>query len=327
MEITVDERIELLTVVQTLCNYWDNLSLKFHGAPLFQCKYKNDIKEYFEKYKNHEIIEFYNILSNEIVDISAPIKMILCYSNPPELNNIANNEDNFRTTDNSIFHNEELVAKLRKFYADTNFDKFYKKNQNEYIKMLGDYGSKTELSESTALEYLGCKAENYHIIISTLVPGNFGIKVITDTNETLHYSVVSPFDYRENKYDFGPLQFKKEIVWHEIGHLVIDNDLTKNYINQFNINKKPVPEVYVNNFYTSIENIINEYIIRAITIRLVEMNGGMEIMEFPIEEHIRQGFKDVVSVKEYIKENCEENGKFIKDSRYKNLIEYVMERI
>lgn len=326
MEITIDKRIELLTVVQTLCNYWDKLLINSYGEPLFQCKYKEDIKEYFEKYMNHEIVEWYNTFSNGITDISAPIKMTLSHSDPPELNNITNNEDNFRTTDNSIFPHKQFIAKLRKFYTDTNFEQFYIKSQNEYTKMLTDFGSKTELSVNTAFDYYGCSAENYNIIISPLAMGGFGIKVNTANNTALYYSVLSPYDYRENKYDFGSLQSKKEILWHEIGHLVI-NDLTRNYIDQFNINEKEIPEIFVNNFYPGIESITSEYIVRAITIRLVEMSGEIEIMDFSIESHVAQGFKNVVSVKEYIKENCEENGKFIKDNKYKDLVEYVIGKI
>ena len=327
MEIVIDKRIELLTIVQTLCNYWDNISLKHASEPLYQCKYKEDIKEYFGKHKNHEIFDSYNIFINDIRDISAPIKMALCYSNPPELINIASkNKDNFLTTYNSTYHHEEFMPKLRKFYMDTNFEQFYQKSKNEYIKLLGDYGNKAELSLSIALDYLGYKIENFNIIISPLVMGGFGLKVKTDNNGTLHYTIISPFDHINNKYNFGPLQFKKEMVWHEIGHPAI-GDLTKHYVNQFSITKKKAPEIFLDNFYTSIENITEEYIIRAITIRLVEMNGGLEIMEFPIEVHAMQGFKDVLAIKDFIKENCEENGKLIKDSRYKKLVEYVLEKI
>ena len=327
MEIVIDKRIELLTVVQTLCGYWDNLALRHASEPLYQCKYKEDIKEYFEKHKNHGIIESYNIFSNDIKDISAPIKMALCYSNPPELKNIAQkNEDNFLTTDNSTYPHEEFIPKLRKFYTDANFERFYQKCQNEYIKILNDYGSKTELSVDTAFDYLGYKADNYNIIISPLTMGGFGIRVKADSNEVLNYSVISPFDYRENKYDFGSLQFKKEFVWHEIGHLAI-SDLTRGYLSQFNLTGKQVPEIYLNNFYTSIENITEEYIIRAITIRLVEMNGGLEIMEFPMESHVLQGFKNILAIKDYIRKYCEEDNKLAKDNRYKKLLEYVLGKI
>jgi len=57
MEIIVDERIELLAVIQTMNGYWDNLSLKYSNRKLFNCKYKENINNYFNKYKNHETIK------------------------------------------------------------------------------------------------------------------------------------------------------------------------------------------------------------------------------------------------------------------------------
>ena len=51
MEIGIDKRIELMTIIQTICNYWDDLSIKFGNNPLYKCKYKENVKEYFEKYK------------------------------------------------------------------------------------------------------------------------------------------------------------------------------------------------------------------------------------------------------------------------------------
>jgi hypothetical protein len=326
MEISIDKRIELITIIQTLCGYWDNLAIKFIGNPLYQCKYKETIKEYFEKHKNHETVKLYTVLCNDVMDISAFINMALCYSSPPELNKIAGYENNFGKINSSTFPYEEFVNGLRKFYTDTEFEQFYKKNQNEYSNILNDYGNKTELSENTVFDYFGRSIENHNVIISPLVMGCYGIKIDTNRHEMLHYSVISPYDYRENRYIFGIKDFRKEYIWHEIIHLTI-NDLTKNYINQFNIKERKIPEIFVKQFYTNVETVMNEYIIRAITIRLFEMGGEKEYTEYLIENNIRKGFGEIELVKDYVKENCEEGNKFIKDNRYKNLIEYVINKI
>jgi hypothetical protein len=63
----------------------------------------------------------------------------------------------------------------------------------------------------------------------------------------------------------------------------------------------------------------------GITIRLFEMVGEMGFVEYLIETNIQKGFKEIELVKEYIKENCEENNKLIKDDRYKNLIKYIID--
>jgi hypothetical protein len=156
--------------------------------------------------------------------------------------------------------------------------------------------------------------------------GCFGVKIKTNKNEMLNYSVLSPYDYKENRYIFGNINFEKGIIWHEICHLFI-NDLTKNYLNEFNIREKQIPEIFIKNLYPNVESIINEYIIRAITIRQFEMNGENEFADFFAQRDIEKGFINIVSVKEHIKENYEENNKFVKDNRYKNLMGYVINKI
>jgi hypothetical protein len=174
--------------------------------------------------------------------------------------------------------------------------------------------------------YLGVKTKNYTIIISALLMGCFGIKIVNFENITLNYSVLSPYDYKDNKYIFGPKNLIKEYLWHEISHLTI-NDFTKKYLNQFNVNGKIISENFVNNFYTTIEAIVNEYIIRAITIRLFEINHEEKFVEYLFQDNIQKGFKEIESVTNYIARNYEADNTFIKNEKYKDLVAYVINKI
>ncbi len=62
MKIIIDEQIELMSVIQTLGNFWDNLWLRLFNKKLFQCEYKENVNNYFGKYKNHETINVWNEL-------------------------------------------------------------------------------------------------------------------------------------------------------------------------------------------------------------------------------------------------------------------------
>jgi len=83
----------------------------------------------------------------------------------------------------------------------------------------------------------------------------------------------------------------------------------------------------VNNLYTDIESIINEYIIRAITIRLLEINYGEKTVEDFIKNHIQKGFTEIESIKNYISKNCEKNNKFTGEEGYIELMDYVINKI
>ena len=325
MDIIIDKRIELLAIVQTLDNYWDNLNIRYTSEKLFQCKYKENIWDYFGKYKNHDTVRLYNKLCNNVQQINAFIELVLCYSYPPNLDNMANLQNNVGDIFEPEFPFEIFIDGLKKFYRETNFELFFEKNQKEYKKLLSDYGYK-EKYISIVDNYLGTETKNYTVIISALLLGNFGIKIQTNKNITLNYSVLSPYGYKDNKYVFGSKEYIIETLWHETSHLTI-NDLTKKYINQFDINEKIIPENFVKNFYVSIEAIVNEYIIRTITIRLFEIyydeNTAGQFMQY----HIQKGFTEIESIKNYIVKNCEKEKKLIKDEKYKELMDYVINKI
>ena len=325
MDIIIDKRIELLAIIQTLDNYWENLAIKYANEKLFQCKYKENIWDYFGKYKNHDTVRLYNKLCNNVQQINAFIELVLCYSYPPNLDNIANLQNNIGNLFEPQFPFEIFISGLKQFYHDTNFEYFFENNQIEYKKLLSDYGFKEEYI-GIIDNYLGAETKNYTVIISALLLGNFGIKIQTNENIALNYSVLSPYEYKDSKYYFGSKEYIMELLWHETSHLTI-NDLTKKYIGQFNTNEKIIPDNFVKIFYTSIEAIINEYIIRAITIRLFEIYYDENTAEQFMQYHIQKEFKEIESIKNYIVKNCEKNNKLIKDNKYKELMNYVINKI
>jgi len=327
MEIIVDKRIELLAVIQTITQYWDNLALKFFNKKLFKCKYKENIDNYFNKYKEHETVKLFCELSNNVQDFSAFINLVLCYSNPPNFDNIANIESNINCLIKQNIPYNEFISEINRFYEDTNFEYFFENNKSEYEVLINDYMNKNDLKKYVNIvdEYLGSNTNNFTIAISALLMGNFGIKILTNESITYNYLVISPFDYKENKYIFGSKFSIVELLWHEISHLTI-NDLTKNYIDQFDISCKIISNDFIKHFYTDIETIVNEYIIRAITIRLLEINYGEITVENLIQDNIQKGFKEIESVKNFIIKNCEKDNKFIKEG-YKGLMSYVINKI
>ncbi len=50
---------------------------------------------------------------------------------------------------------------------------------------------------------MGNNTVNYTIVVSSLLMGCFGIKILTKENVTYNYTIISPFDYKDRKYIFG----------------------------------------------------------------------------------------------------------------------------
>jgi len=309
MEIIIDQRIELITIIQTLCGYWDNLSIRFFKKALFQCKYKDNIKEYFDKYKKNETIDLYNKLCNEEMDISAFLTLVLNYSDLPVLSKNINYKEN---------KYEYFIDIIKKYYVETKFDHFFENNQNEYKKIINDFGYDFYNEIDIIFDFLDINSINYKIIISPLVLGNFGINTFTE-----NYVIISPIGYKNDKYIFNSKESNKNIIWHEIAHTVI-NDLTKKYYNMEKFVKIKIPEIYVNNLYNNWETIINEYIVRAIA-NIMEKNN--DCAKGLLEWEIKNGFNEIKNIKYYILENCIENNKFNKKDKFEKLIEYVINKI
>jgi hypothetical protein len=328
MEIIADKRIELMAVIQTMDHYWDNIALKYSNKKLFNCKYKENVDNYFKKHKNHEAVKLYGKLSNNVQDISAFINLILCYSNPPNLDNIANIENNISGLYKQNIPYENLINEIKRFYEDTNFEYFFENNQSEYELLINDYINKNDLNEYVNIIdiYLGNNTVNYTIAVSALLMGCFGIKIITNDNIIKNYSVISPFDYKENKYIFGSKFSALELLWHEMSHLTI-NELTKKYIKKFNLSGKIISDDFKKHFYIDIETIANEYIVRAITIRLLEINYGEKTVENLIQDNVQKGFTEIKSIKDYISKNCEKDNKFTREEGYNELLDYVINKI
>ncbi|MCL2211112.1 MAG: DUF4932 domain-containing protein [Treponema sp.] len=310
MQICIDQRIELITVIQTLCNYWDDLAKRFFNQELFQCKYKENVNLYFNKYKHHETVDLFNKLSNEEIDISAFLTLLLNYTDPSELNK--------NTNYNNIKY-EIFIDSIKNFYKETQFDWFFDNNKVEYDKIINDFGNKEILLNEInfIFEYLSIERKNYEIIISPLVFGNFGI-----STNIKNYIIISPLGYKDTRYIFN-LKESIRVSRHEIAHTVI-NDLTKKYFDQSKYKNVKTPEKFVNNLYNNLETIINEYIIRSITYSLEKDNNWAKSL---LDHEIKNGFEKVEDIKNYILENCTENNKLIKDNKYKELIDYIVSKI
>jgi hypothetical protein len=113
------------------------------------------------------------------------------------------------------------------------------------------------------------------------------------------------------------------IAWHEISHTII-NDLTLKYYDP-NKHKKIIPsDKLIFKIYNSVDSLVSEYIVRAITLLLErDKDCAEELLNYTIFE----GFNEVENIKDYILKNYSVNNKFTINNDYSKLIEYVIDRI
>jgi hypothetical protein len=301
------------------------------GKSSYQCKYKNEVINYFEKYKQHKTIELYKNLLKEEPEISHYFQFvfILGCSELPELNCITNYNNDYYYNLSQKNNWKIFVDSMKLFYKETNFKYFFESNKNEYEKVLFDFGNRDEIIKNSncIFDYLSISDNsNYKIIISPLVMGCYGINIKINELETINYPIMCPDDYINDKYIFRYGEPVMHILWHEISHTVI-NDLTEKYIKEFDIKNIEIPEKIKNAGYSEIKTVIDEYIIRSIVYILTELIDGESSAVLQFEQEIKFGFTEIKEIKEFIKKNCEKNNKLLTDENYKKLINYVISKI
>jgi len=330
MKIIVDQRIELLAVIQTISGYWDNFAQKYMKKSHFKNIYKNRVIKYFEKFKEHETIKLFEQLYKDDLDTSHYYQfvLILGYSELPELKNVKNYCDKWSLEFSKNNNWNLFINSIKTFYKDTNFNDFFENNYKEYDKLISDFGNKEEIVNSSKciFNYLSVfDNNNYKVIVSPLVMGCYSININNDF-EKIYYQIMCPTEYNDNRYLFCYPEPIIHILWHEIGHTII-NDLTEKYIKEYNIENIVIPEKIKNTGYSIIEVVINEYIIRAIVYMLTEINEGEFNANLQYEVEEKFGFTEVKKLKNYITENCEKDKRLLKDENYKKIIDYIINRI
>ena len=127
----VDKRVELLSIVFRLAERPE------YSTKVFKI-YTDRIEQHFEKYKNHELIQFTKSIINERgLSYDSPMWMAIHLDD--NLNLLTDVTDVWqRDTRWTIENVEKFVPLLQQFAKDTKFDDFFKENTvlyNEAVKL------------------------------------------------------------------------------------------------------------------------------------------------------------------------------------------------
>ncbi len=225
LQVSVDERIELLTTVQLLSGYrW------LTEADL---DYKKEVLTYFSNYKNHKAVEFYKSISERFYGYN-PI-LLLCHYELPSFKLIAD----FTEEDKAILkYNQtkdtlkQFISSLKDFYKISGFHEFYKSHEQFYRSI-----SALIIAESERIDYagimekhFGSKNYSYHVILSPLqMDAGFGPSVLTKKKGTILYAIVGP-DYQSKTIPvFNKEAVFQELVLHEFSHSFCNYLIDKYY--------------------------------------------------------------------------------------------------
>ena len=269
LHISVDPRIELLNTIQILSDY------EYINRNSF---YSNEISDYFKAYSTHSaVIMTKRLEKNNNFTYAAPVQFMLDLSALPELKqHTSYSKDLVKRTDGKETLDNYRTSIIQ-FAKESDFEKFWKLKEVFYNKIL-----ELTISEMAGVDlvkivedYFNEEQNSYNIIISTLSTRSYSYRIAVSNDKYDVYSCNVPRDYKDDiPY------IKKEVLLrnasHEFGHSFVDY-LTAKYekrVSESELLYKPIRITMEQQGNGTWSSCVNEHIVRAINIRIHELNWG-----------------------------------------------------
>lgn len=266
LEIRVDRRTELLGIIQIISNYKLKYShlLEKHGNR----QYVEEIELKFSSWKNHQTIKLFNeIIEKLSFNYDAPVNLFLQLNMDFTYSELSDYPFKKRLKSASIVL--EFLDSLPEFAKIIGFNEYYISNHDlyrDYVNCIKINIGDMKLSNFFTKYYGISTSKN---LVVNLIPwqtkGNYG----TNNNTEIHCNICSSSQLENSAYtsDYRKVMYAS-LLFHEFSHSYI-NPLTEKY----DIIEEKDP-IFSNIFdrmqamvYGQNKSIINEHIIRALTVR------------------------------------------------------------
>lgn len=277
VNIMVDPRIELLAAVQSLGGYDE----RTHLLTGQQFSYKNDMAEYFGKFRSHAAVKFFDFMSRFNFAYDAPPRAALYLTSQYDETGDFGFDEYLK--DRTSKGNLDRVARyLLQFSVDTDFGSFFNEHREFYKEVVDRTSAVMEDDDliGDIEDYYGIKQNSYNIILAPMFhPGGYGPSLENEDGGFDIYSIQGPMDVEGDIPAFGTAESFKDLVYHEFSHSFV-NPLTYKYEDEVNKYRKlyrPIADIMKANAYTDWEICVNEHIVRAVTARLLLIHDGEDV--------------------------------------------------
>ncbi len=268
LEIRIDKRTELLSIIEVISSYGKTY-------PFLLEKYGNknyviEIEKRFKKFKNHKVVQLFNYLTQNTN---------FCFSTPIQLFLQLNEDFSFSSLSDDFFSKKlnrdpkvlELLSLLSNFAKEIEFDIYYSNNEKKYRHFINNVAN--QLMGLDIVKFIN----NYYGVVEpkkfivNLIPwrtyGCYGTCHNNDlyTHLCCHHKSKNENDiYPDNDQIFNYSSF----LVHEFSHSFI-NPLTDKYslIEEDNPIFSNIWDKMKELGYGNNKSILNEHIVRAITLR------------------------------------------------------------
>ena len=282
---TVEKRIELLSIVFRLAERPEYASSELK-------LYSDRIDQYFEAYKNHELIQFTKSIINKN-EIAYDGAMWMATHLDENLRLLTDVKEIWLQDPRWTKENVELfIPLLQKFHRDTKFDNFFKDNTDIYeeaVERFAPIGKQMDLNWCSS--FFGKEsAETYSIKIGLGIWGNcYGTNIdYTNGNRTIN-AIMGVWMVDKTSLPVFSKMPNLPILVHEFCHPFVDNLTAKNN-ELFRESGEKIFSFANNESYTSWEVVLDEALLNAsVTMYMKDHNFKQSEIEYWIRL-IKNGF-------------------------------------
>jgi hypothetical protein len=268
----VSPQIELISIIQTISEYPTVFGFLMQEDSF---QYKQEVLKKFGPFKSHPLVTWFNKISMQ------PRKMN--FSAPSNLMLYADDHLNLRTD----LHFDDFVLSraggrdslllfldlLKDFAFQSSFNDFYEGHAGYYTSIIANTIAQLDsIDHIKELEsFYGTRQKSYSIVLVSLYSHvGYGNSIVYSSGECEIFDTMGPQKIKDGAPFFGDNLYLKYLARHEFSHPFV-NPLTEKYwdvIKEYAKNYESIPEVAKENACGDWQECINEFIIRAITVRL-----------------------------------------------------------
>lgn len=297
LNISIDPRIELLSIIQGLSDY-----------DMIQRNniYYNHAQSFFAPFSEMQAVVSTNALARIGFSYDAPARFMLHLNQPNACS------PRISYSDELIYRAEgerKLInyqTSIHEFAEKSKFNEFWERNKPFYKKIIDlTTNELSDIDWIAALEkYFNNTHTRYNLIIAPLFKGGYAACLSQKNGEKDLYAFIPPNWNVQAEAPYLDQYSLKYFLWHEFAHLFI-NPETEKYSELITRNSElfePLKEKMTKQAYNTWAICVNEHIVRAICIRLIEMHMGKEEAEQMMSHELNQNFVYIKPIIEKLKE-------------------------
>lgn len=303
VRVGVDPRTELLGVVQMLADdYPVRTRLNF--------RYRAEVESSFAAFREHPAVRMFLRRAENGFAFDAPVWVVLDASVPPALANGGRVPGPVVSRAGGPDTLSVWLGALRDFVSASAFEDFFRAHRGFYENLSREAKRRFPRRGVPILEsYLGVRQRSYHIVLAPLMhAGGFGVDYRSAPGGASEvFYVAGPLGVADGRPDFGSDSTFVTIGWHEFSHPVI-NPLTEAHAAEVQARDsllEDVRESMAREGYRKWSQVVDEHVIRAITVRLTARTYGEAAGERELEDQLRRGYRYLPALVEALRNEYE----------------------